>query len=544
MSKVGRYQWDVRTPMRDGVELSTDLHLPPGGLEGGPYPAILVRTPAGNHDPALVAAARVLSDAGFALALQDVRGREDSAGTFEAFCNEGPDGYDAIEWIAAQPWCNGKVAMMGAGYAGWAQWAAAKHRPPHLVALASTSAWTGPSFAHRNGAPRLAALQWLHSTSARVWQTAHQVAWEQVLRQLPTATMDRAIGRDIPRWREWLDHQSDDTYWAEGRLVAEDFAGIDVPALHITGWYDDAQSAALAIYEGMSTSSPAAADQVLVVGPWDHAGTQKPRQYFGGADFGEDSCEDLAALHLRWFTRWLQPGAQHDASPTETETPTSRCFATGTNAWSDRAWAPSTHTATYYLRSDEGLSETAASDEPGDTFVHDPLNPVVLSPETMFFPAPRIPGDLPLDQRFAQRRDDVLVYTSAELADGLGLEGRPRIHLHAQTDRDSADWFVHLSDVDPEGRSMLITSGAARVHGTGEQQVAIELDPTVHVLRPGHRLRLTVSSSALPFYARNLGTADGDGTPAQALTASHVVHHDAARPTRLVLPVTASGSAI
>jgi hypothetical protein len=541
--------------MRDGIELSTDLHLPPGGLSGGPYPLVLMRTPANNHAAADVKKARQLSEHGFAVAIQDVRGREDSGGEFCPFRDEGRDGYDSVEWFAAQEWCTGKVGMMGTGYAGWAQWAAARELPPHLVTLVSTASWGGRRAVYRNGAVVLPMLSWLHAMSARVWQHAGQVDWERVLRHLPLRTMDQALGRDIPVWREWLDHPRDDDYWRPLDFSAGDFRGIALPALHITGWHDSAQGMALHLFEGMRAHSPAAAAQALIIGPWDHAGTQAPTQVLGGVDFGASAVEDIDALHLRWFEHWLSDGGE-DAPAA----PDSKYFVTGTNVWREEAWSPSAESAVYYLHSggaantvdgDGTLTTTAPTDEPPDSYQYDPADPIVVTPDFTFFPSPPAqPPQLPLDRRFVERRPDVLVFTSPELTQEVEVLGRPSVHLYAGSDRPDTDWFVQLSDVDARGASIVLAMGVLRagrglepesVMSSGEvDEVRIELDAVAHVVQPGHRLRASVMSSCFPLYDRNANTGDPTADDGPHVATNHV-RHDAAHPSRLVLPIR-SGS--
>jgi len=529
VKEAGRNLWDVRTPMRDGVELSSDLYLPTGGLTGGPYPLVLVRTAENNQHPRYVEQARHLSDNGYAVALQDVRGRHDSGGSFWPFRNEGADGHDSIEWFAGQQWCTGKVGMMGAGYAAWAQWAAARTRPPHLSALASTSAWGDARQAppYRNGLLVLPMLSWLHAVGARVWQEGGQVDWERVLWHLPLRTMDRALGRVLPVWHEWLDHPAGDAHWQELLLDVGDFAAIDLPALHVTGWHDPARPGALSFYDGMRAHSPAAADQALVVGPWDHAGTQRPTQALGGVDFGPAAKEDLDALHLRWFDRWLKGSGAGQAS---------RLFVTGSDEWHDGDLPGADSATTYYLGAG-ALSPHEPVAASVDSYVYDPTDPVVLTVDLTFFPTPPAePTQIPLDRRFVERRPDVLVYTSPELQQELQVAGRPRVHLLAGSDCPTTDFVVQLTDVSPRGSSVVVSTGVVRARFEDRHKdLTIDLDLVAHVFRPGHRLRLSVTSSLFPLYDRNLNTGDpiGEGQP-------RVATNQVAPTSRLVLPVVTS----
>lgn len=497
MIEAGRWLWDVRTPMRDGVELSVDLHLPPDGLPGGPYPAVLVRTAEGNQRPALVARARSLADAGFAVALQDVRGREDSDGMFAPFRNEGSDGYDTVEWVAAQEWCTGQVGMMGSGYAGWALWAAAREKPPHLTTLVSASPWS-PGPAAVPGALSLPRLAWLFAMSARVWQEAGAVDWEATLRHLPLRDAATALGCRLPVWEEWLD---DPRSWQSLELSSADHDAIDLPVLHVMGWDD---TSGLARYRD---------DHTLVVGD-----------------------PDVDALHRDWFRHWLKDPAQ--------QRPSSRVFVTGVDEWRDETWAPVSGSTTLHL-GDGGTLGPAPAECPV-SFRYEPSDPVVLTPDPVFFPsAPREQAPLPGDRRFLERRPDMLVWTGEAATDRLELTGRPTAHVRISSDRPDTDVFVQLTDVAPNGQSLVVATGGLRVRsreGTDREvfltpgeaaELRVELSAVSHVLLPGHRFRLSLTSSWFPLVDRNLNTGGPVGTETEPLVATNTVHPG----SRLDLPV-------
>ena len=550
--------WGVPARMRDGVALNTDVYLPSEGVDGGPYPGVLLRTAYSNQGAPDVEMAAHLAGHGYAVALQDVRGRYGSEGEFRPFRNEGPDGYDAIEWVAAQPWCTGRIGTMGISYEGSAQWLAAREGPPHLVTMVSTAAagrWM-QELPFDRGVLMLVVLPWLHAVSGRVGRQPWLIPdLPEVLRGLPVRTLDERLGISLPVWREWLEHPTLDEYWRALLLDADAFRRIDLPVLHITGWYDDDQPGALFFHEGMCAHSPRAADQHLVVGPWDHGGTRTPAQSLGGVDFGPAALEDIADLHRRWFDHWLKPGA-----PGPWPEPRARVFLGATNQWRTAgAWPPrDCEPRLLYLRGG-GRANTLAGDgrldpqppaapEPADTFVYDPADPVASDVDPRFYAPDQT--ETPLDERFKHRRDDVLVYTSAPLEETLVVAGTPVVHLFAATDGPDTDWFAALHDVAATGASMLLAAGRLRARFADGLEREVPLEPGVarefvvelgavgHCLRPGHRVRLTVTSSDFPRWERNPNTGEPIATSVALRAATNRVCHEPDRPSRVVLPIS------
>lgn len=555
-----RQWWDVKVPMRDGVLLSTDIYFPPGGPEGGPYPVVLARTPYDNLNHVYVEGAKYLAEHGYVAILQDVRGRHDSDGDWVPFRNEGPDGYDTVEWAAAQPWSTGRVGTMGGSYGGWYQWALAREKPPHLTTMVSTApggAWM-QELPYHNGVLMLTMLGWHNLVGGRTMQKPELIDnWPEVLRHLPVREMDSLLGRRLDGWREWVDHPTMDEYWTSMRLD-DDFAHIEVPVLHITGWYDGDQPGALYFHGGMCASSTAVDGQVIVIGPWDHQATRVPRQVIGGVDFGASAVIDALDLHRRWFDRYLK------GEPVEPLPARARIFLTGVNAWHDAAsWPPTPTTpmqlhlrsdgAANTLRGDGRLSaDPPATEEPGDSYVYDPADPVPAVVDENFY-SPAV-VETPLDRRFQHRRDDVLVYTSSPADEPLVLAGIPQVHLFASTDGRDTDWFVSLHDISPTGVSLQLTEGRlrARFREGLDREVLLEPDqvyefvvPTTaigHVLQPGHALRLAVTSSDFPTWDRNLNTGDPIPTGTTIRVATNRVLHQPGASSYVLLPVAAPSS--
>jgi putative CocE/NonD family hydrolase len=543
--------------MRDGVTLSADIYLPPTG--DGPWPVVLSRTPYDNSWEASVKLATFFALHDYAFVTQDVRGRGDSDGRWEPFVNEAADGYDTVEWVGGQSWCTGKVGMMGGSYGGLVQWVAARERPPHLTALASTAAagrWM-EELPYRFGVFAPYWMWWLNLVGGRslqqgVYEQRDVPDWPRIITHRPLRDLDLALGRTNTAWRTWLQHNTFDDYWRQISLQGC-FQDIDLPVLHITGWFDGDQWGELFYWHGMINESPARDRQWLLSGPWDHAGTRTPKQLLGGRDFGVGALVDMQALHLRFFDRWLKGidnGADRDRRV--------RIFIMGTNGWRDEdQWPPAGVTMTPFYFHSQGSANTlagdgslrpeiAGADEPHDSYIYNPDDPTPSWTDLGGFPF----GDRPFDNRWRLRRDDVLVYTSAPLEEDLEITGHPYVVLYAASDCPDTDWHVALCDVLPDGRSDQLTSGCIRAaYRDGLEAEPTPIDPgtvyayrielmaTSNVWKRGHRLRVTVASSDYPNKARNPNTNASAGDDDTWQIAQNSVFHTASCPSHLLAPV-------
>lgn len=247
VSNQARVLFNRRVPLRDGVTLSADVYLPIQGR--GPWPAILLRTPYLKAQGPVAQRALAFVRYGYAFVAMDVRGRGDSDGEFIPYRHEGSDGYDAIEWCAAQDWCDGNVGTLGASYAGRIQWLAALEQPPHLKAMVVLVAPSDPFVEIPTGLPSPMHLCWEHYVSGRVNQPMELVDWELVYWHLPLLTMDERAGRFNANWREQIAHAALDDYWLP-LCYQRRFEELAVPVLHISGWYDDEQIGTLSITSG------------------------------------------------------------------------------------------------------------------------------------------------------------------------------------------------------------------------------------------------------------------------------------------------------
>ncbi len=549
--------WNVKSHMRDGLSLSADIYLPE---TEGSYPTILMRTPYQKSDMSLgsnLETVRYFTQNGYAYMIQDVRGRGDSEGEWNPFFNEGKDGYDTIEWIATQPWCNGKVGMIGHSYMGWTQWAAAREKPPHLVTISNTA--SGGNFLrglqYLKGIPVLNYLAWLFATGSRTnsFSVTAAVDWERAFRHLPLKTMNEAFGFKNTVWQEWMSHPTQDDYWSPIIFTREDYESLDLPVLHVTGYYDRAQTGALNFYEGMIKHSPAPGKQYLVLGPWNHMGTRWPTQKASDLDFTPSAVLDMNRIHLEWFDYWLK-GKNNDVTGWSHV----RYFMMGKNDWrhENKPWLNDKRVKFYLdsggkantVNGDGVLEKRTPEKDSTDSYMYNPDDPLVIVKDFDMYGG-RTPT--PYDMRFILDRSDVLVYTSAPLANELEIAGKPVVELYAGSDCLDTDWFALLMDVYPDGRSVSVGSVFRGLRARYRESLIdpellvpgsvyrylVELDSTAVCFLEGHCIRLAITSSAFPFYARNQNTGNPITEDTEIVIAENKVHHSSAYPSTLQLPI-------
>lgn len=542
--------FDQRIPMRDGITLSADVIRPQATRQGGRFPCILVRTPYVKASAARYEIGRWFAERGYVVVNQDVRGRGDSDGVFDPYFNEGRDGYDTIEWCAAQPWCDGKVGTYGGSYLGRIQWLAALEQPPHLATMIVMVTPSDPFVETPTGSPGPMHLCWLHYTSGRANQLMEVIHWDEVYAHLPLLTMDEAAGHPSPAWKRECAHTSLDAFWQ--RICYQTrFSEINLPVLHISGWYDDEQVGTPRNFIGMTQAGQtefARTNQRLLMGPWGHA--SNTTQKLGEVDFGAGSIIDLRAAQLDWFDRHLKarPAAPEHAAPV-------RIFVMGSNQWRDEREFPLARTdwQRYYLHSggransrygDGLLSTQAPAVEPPDHYHYDPARPYPFLTEPT---SSQIGG--PDDYAAVLRRDDVLYFTTETLAADTEITGPIQLELYAASTAPDTDFTAMLFDVHPSGFVQRLCDGLVRARfRAGMDQPSLiqpgrvykytlDLWYTSQLFLAGHRIAVSVASSAFPKFDRNLNTGEDLATSARIATADQTIYHTAEHPSALVLPV-------
>ncbi|HEX3722265.1 MAG TPA: CocE/NonD family hydrolase [Nitrolancea sp.] len=542
-------QHDLRVPMRDGVELSLDLIRPDAP---GPHPVILLRTPydkARGRSPFHFDLAR----RGYIVAQNDVRGRFNSGGEFTPYVHDTDDGYDTIEWIAAQDWCDGNVGMAGGSCVARTQWLAAAANPPHLKALVPVAS---PPDAYlnepiTNGCFLLPTSEWMLIMGRRSYQFGAMDSVYSELQPyfdaLPLADMARQAGIQSRWWDEWMQHPNLDAYWRRGSYMHA-WSQMSVSALNISGWWDMNFPGAHLNFAGLRREGKddhVRTSQKLIIGPWPHQGNRT--RSLNGVDFGDQAIVDLASYQIRFYDRWLK-GIENGI---ENE-PSVYLFILGANEWwTDQDWPlrEAENVEFYFhsrgnansLKGDGGLSTDRPGSEPSDTFAYDPADP-----NGMLW---RL-ADGPVDDRLPSIRDDMLCYTSDVLTDALDVVGPVSVTLVASSSARDTDWHVRLCDVHPDGSARFLCHGMlrARFRESFESPTLLEPDAVYEFnfgadacgvrFLPGHRIRVEVTSSWFPEYDRNTNSgAENNFLDDQIVVAHQRVFHERGRESRISLPV-------
>ena len=374
------------------ITLSADLTLP----TSLPAPAVVIRTPYGKTGERQSRRNTALAKAGYVSVHVDVRGRGDSDGTFQPYRNDGPDGADVIAWVAAQDWCTGDVATYGGSYGARIQWLTALEQPPALRAMVCVVTPSDPFVEWPTGLPTPMHINWYRLTDARMPQYLDDVDWMAVYRHRPLLTMDEAAGFVSPGWREELRHRTLDDWWEPVRYQHR-IGEIDVPVLHISGWYDDEQIGTPANFAAMVAAGRSG--QRLLMGPWGHA--VNTTRTLGEVDFGPDALIDLDALYRRLPRR---AGQGHQAEIAACTGPDLRHgrqrmarradLAAGRCRGPPFTTSPATGSANSRFGDGQLVASAVTSDQPPDKWTHDPDRPVPVHhrPEQC---ADRRPGRLP-----------------------------------------------------------------------------------------------------------------------------------------------------
>ena len=554
-------RWGVKIPMRDKVELNATLYLPKTP-DGSPpkTPVIFTLTP--YISDSYHARAACFASHGYAFALVDVRGRGNSGGEFEPFANEPRDGHDAVEWLAKQSFCDGKVAMWGGSYAGFDQWVTAKEFPPHLATIVPAAAAHPPlDYPSYHNVGETYDMQWFTFTSGRTGQQnlfGDQKFWstkflDAYKKHIPFKSLDSFVGNPSANFQRILKHPVADAYYDAMVPSREQFQKITLPVLTITGQYDGDELGALAFYrDHIANASPEARTKhFLIIGPWDHAGTRTPTDEVGGVKFGSAAIVDLNLLHRQWYDWTMRNGPKPELLRNQVAyylLAPGNSGANGEWKYADNFETLVANPKIFYLDSKNGdangvfrsgsLTEKQPS-EGSDTFTYDPLDTMRGERVDGTDPKEKTSG---IDQTYALSiGKDGLVYHTEPLPNETPFIGCPQLTLWVSIDTPDTDLQAHLYEIQPDGTSIALWSDIRRLRYRESLReaklvkpgeiVRCDFNPGLFVARrlmKGSRIRLVISSPNSILWQKNYnsGGVVADETAKDARTALVNVYHD------------------
>ncbi len=541
-------QLGVSVPMRDGINLAADIFLPRGT---GRWPAVLIRTPYNRKLQAMLSY-RFFRRRGYAVVIEDVRGRYASQGVLGTTQQEGPDGVATINWIAQQPWSDGRVVMAGSSYLGIADWWAAVQQDPHLVAISPMCSGDDEytdRFYSSGGALQIAhRLSWLAENLTPASEVRR--LFSTYVGHIPLVSADvAATGVVLPAWRAALAHPADDAYW-KALSIREKLSQISIPVLSFGGWFDEYVESDLDAFSRLAKQHKTVETWI---GPWSH----NPATKFPSVDFGMQANLPIRSKQADWFDRWTKGSPV--GSGIKPGSALLHIFVMGPNIWrEEHEWPLARMRLTPLYLNSSGHANSLSGDgalqwqpvrkAPSDQFTYDPKNPVPTNGGAICCDPLLLPPG-PLDQSAVEKRPDVLVYTSAPLSSDIEITGPIRVVLYVSTSVNDTDFTAKLVDVEPDGRPLLVADGMERlryrlslskpvfVKKNQPYQVSIDAGVTSYVFSGGHRIRLEVSSSNFPRFDRNMNSVRPIAYETRFTKARQTILHARGYPSEILLPL-------
>lgn len=563
-------RWQVTIPLRDGVQLNATLYFPTTGHVAGPV--LVAMTP--YVAQSLHETGMFFGQNGYAFLAVDVRGRGNSEGAFWPLLGEAEDGADIVDWVAHQDFCNGKIAMWGGSYAGYAQWATARLAASKLTTLVPVAApYIGIDIPIRRNMTWPYMMQWLLLVAGRTSQdrlffgneefwSYKNLSWHMSGR--PYRELDDFLGLPSPVFQEWLTHPHLDDYWDSHNPSDTEYEQMRFPILSITGIYDADQAGTLAHYTRHLRSAPDS-QHFLVIGPWDHAGTRKPVQCFAGVDFGVESLLDLKQLHLDWYSWTMGEGERPSFLRKRIA-----YFVPGLGRWRyadaldqiatrNRLFLKSSGTASGIFSSGS-LTETRPGGNP-DRYTFDPRDLYLGRMEAQWSSPlstrPLFPVDDLRDQRMVVSNDGGhLVYHSEVFREPTEIAGFFELTVWLAIDQPDADFQACIYEVDPTGTATLLAMDTIRaryrrnprieelIRSTEPLQYDFDqFNFTAKYVREGSRLRLVIGPVNSIYCQRNYSTgkAVADEAASEGRVVTVTLYHDAEHPSALFVPVAVGG---
>lgn len=565
-------RWGVKIPLRDKVELNATIYLPHTPDGSVPKtPVVFTLTP--YISDTYHARGAYFAAHGYVFALVDVRGRGNSGGDFEPFANEPRDGHDVVEWLAQQPFCDGKVAMWGGSYAGFDQWATAKEFPPHLATIVPVaSAHPGYDYPSLNNIGQSYDVQWFTHTSGKTpqnnlfgdskfWRTKFLDAYKK---HIAFSTLDSFVGNPSQNFQRILKHRTPDAYYDAMTPSLDQFKKLSLPVLTITGQYDGDEMGAMMYYrDHIANASPdVRAKHFLIIGPWDHPGTRTPTDEVAGVKFGPAALVDMNDLHRQWYDWTMKNGAKPEFLKNQVAyylLAAGNSGATGEWKYADNYAALIANPKTFYFDSKNGdangvfrsgaLTETKPAGG-ADKFVYDPLDTHRGEEVEAVDSNDKTAA---LDQKLPLSiGKDGLVYHTDAMSKETPLIGCPAVTLWVSIDTTDVDLEADLYEIQPDGTSIGLWSDARRLRYRESVRqeklvkpgeiVKCEFNPGLFVARKlmkGSRLRLMVTAVNSISYEKNYcsGGAVANETAKDAHTCHVQIFHDAQHASLIELPL-------
>jgi uncharacterized protein len=550
---------DVATTMRDGVILRASVVKPP---TAGPFPVLIYRTPYGkDQELKEYTTFQHAVERGYAVMVQDVRGRYASGGVFLPYQSEGHDGYDTIEWAARQPWSNGKVGTFGLSYPGAAQWLAAVEGPPHLLAMVPAMTYSSHrNFFYAGGTFDMSWIEWLWDNIAPDLRVKENLPGPRTADEAEAAWREQGLDMELalplskmgslkdtaPFYYEWLRHPMEDSWWGWADLAGK-YGHTNAAVLNLSGWYDEhyGPEGAVTNYRGLLAARGAGSPKTaLLIGPWIHGVDSTHNARAGERTFARASNIDYDATVLDWmdhYVRGIDNGVDH-AAPV-------RYYVMGAETWREsRVWPPRSKPTAYYLsgarpKMSGTLSSTAPIASDTSAFVSDPRHPVMDA----------YSGALGAhDYRELVRREDLLTFDTIPLSADTEITGPIDADLFLSCDCRDFDLWMRVYDVSTDGTAWNLMSTGNEVQRVSYRDAAAQrrlIEPgqiiglrisgpaTSNLFRRGHRIRVQLSGSFSPIFSRNLQTGDLEADSDRTRTATIRLHQDPRRRSRITLPV-------
>ena len=543
--------WDIPIEMRDGVNLYTDIYIPQGE---GPFPVILSRVPYGTKSDYILQPyyGEYFNERGYVYVSQNVRGKFGSEGIFTAYVEgqEIPDAYDTIDWIVSQEWSDGNVGVMGESYYGYTSLMAAVSGHPAVKAISPANITLAREKQSLDGVfPIQASGLWTLNMDDIV-NGEYQYTDNLDLYHLPMISLGSVNNMRDNLWIERVEGYSKDPGELKEEAI-EQYKKIQVPALHFGGWYDTFTRGSIAIWNGIQTYSenPDVHDkQWLVMGPWDHDSMSvhiadiTPKTTIGKRDFGANAINTYGETVTAFFDYFLK-GENNGFI----ETKRIRYFNIGDDDWRETdEWPPaSSEVQSLYLSPNKMLSSNTPSQSSVSGYTYDPSKPITITEGTNIWSR----SAQMRDRSVLLERDDVLVFETGAIKEDLEITGDISLELFASSSAIDTDFTAAIVDVYPDGYSLLIQEGILRASHRNKNESPSHINPdeiyqfnidlwsTSYMIPTGHKLRLEISSSNFPRFARNLNNGEPFGMSSAIVIADQKIYFGEKYPSRLLLPV-------